>query len=149
MYTRGEFVESELEARLDVYNGLVYDLWGREDEKTAVTDETDVENAVKLASWLMFSLLHTHPFLDGNGRVARLAATRVLSPFLCPVPVPIAPDDDSEHARQQCIDALVTCRQGLRLGEFRPQPQALARIVLHSLWSTWQRVKAVVHSEMK
>ncbi|MFH1106744.1 MAG: Fic family protein [Candidatus Micrarchaeota archaeon] len=36
------------------------------------------ENAVELAAWAHFQLVHIHPFMDGNGRTARLLMDLVL-----------------------------------------------------------------------
>ena len=41
-----------------------------------------------LAAWLLFKFVNIHPFMDGNGRMCRLLANRVLA-VIFPFPVPI------------------------------------------------------------
>lgn len=139
--TPGVLVEAEVQSRIDLYNSMVEELLvtPRVDLDAPLTPEL-VLQCVKLASWLMFSFMHTHPYLDGNGRMGHLLANSVFTPF-CPVPVYISPASGTPQSwRRVYLDAIVSCRTAMPVGEFLPRPTDLATILLDSLWGAWRSV---------
>src|SRR3989339_901144 len=70
--------QSELQVRLDEIKraqGLIQD--GREEE--SVMDAVD--HVVRVAAWLHHLVTFVHPFREGNGRTARLAANLILEHY--------------------------------------------------------------------
>lgn len=140
-YTPGVYVESELTGRLDLFNVLVKEVLVDPCEDLEGPQTVDlVVKVVKLATWLLFSVMHTHPYLDGSGRMGRLLANSLFT-CLAPVPVYIAPMSGTSRSwRGLYLEAIVQCRTAMPPNEFLPKPRVLAAIVLDSLWAAWSRV---------
>jgi len=62
--------------KLELVAGM---LWSADDPKQKVLDA--FENIVMVAAWLHHKITYIHPFREGNGRVARLAANLILERF--------------------------------------------------------------------
>jgi Fic family protein len=88
----------------------------------------DLLFVTKLAAIFMTHFLHIHPFSNGNGRVARIAVSLILS---CQTVVPIALFC-SVNSRNTYLD----CLRESRSYPVTFVPSALARLILESIWTT-------------
>jgi len=58
-----------------------------------------------LAAWAHVSLIHIHPFLDGNGRVARaLSSLLLMQEGLLPFDVPQSERTDYQNSLEESFD---------------------------------------------
>lgn len=91
--------------------------------------------------------MHTHPYEDGNGRMGRLLANSVFSPW-CPVPVYIVPmmgsSSSATHWHAAYLDAIVQCRAAMSGPESLPRPEALAQPLLAACQSQTVAVTQLV-----
>ena len=69
----------ELSEKLKKLNLVAGMLWSGDDPEEKVLDA--FENIVLTAAWLHHKITYIHPFREGNGRVARLAANLILERF--------------------------------------------------------------------
>lgn len=100
-----------------------------------ISQEPDLNKSLKqsvyLASWIFFQITAIHPFADGNGRTARVLASRCF-PQLFYLPVFIW--SKLTPLSIEFVDAIIHCRTKRNLF-------ALDRLVYSSLQKTLQNVK--------
>ena len=100
-----------------------------------ISREPDLNKSLKqsvyLASWIFFQITAIHPFADGNGRTARILASRCF-PQLFYLPVFLW--GKLTPLSIECVDAIIQCRAKRKLF-------ALDRLVYSSLQKTLQNVK--------
>jgi Fic family protein len=94
------------------------------DVRRALENETGLVNRVKMAASFMTNFLHIHPFSNGNGRVARLCVSFLLSETSV-VPVPLYA---GTRSREDLLTALRISRETVPF-----KPSALARFILDSM----------------
>jgi len=92
--------------------------------KLAGQGSNNVETRVKIAAMFMTQFLHIHPFNNGNGRVARLVVSLLLS-IVSIVPVALYACSESRETYLNCI------RQSRQTKPFNHS--ALARLILESI----------------
>ncbi len=72
--------DNELEQKLKELNiseGIILDINNSPDEKTI----EEIEKIIRLSAWIHHKITHIHPFREGNGRTARLAANLILERY--------------------------------------------------------------------
>ena len=92
----------------------------------------EVEYVIKVAATLMFEIVDTHPFGDGNGRLCRLLANYVLSLIN---PFPVGLDHVDGVKREDYINALVHCRENREEG-----PCDIGAMLVEGVWKGWKRL---------
>jgi hypothetical protein len=85
-----------------------------------------------IAAFVQFHFVSIHPFRDGNGRLCRFLAKRILDAFI-PVPVPMFDNRDAY------IDSLCN---GRREANHRMAPLALFNLLLSTAFETMTRLRA-------
>jgi len=95
----------------------------------SVTDDMKLQCRVKIAATFITNFLQIHPFSNGNGRVARLAASLILIESTV-VPVPIYATKDSREVFFECI------RHSREVNNSMYFPKDLARLILESATQT-------------
>lgn len=71
-----EFELLEYLKNIDRARGLIFDMKDPTDEVIS-----SIENVIKTAAWLHHTITYIHPFREGNGRTARLAANLILERY--------------------------------------------------------------------
>jgi Fic family protein len=104
-------------------------------------DKTDItfEETFKLAALVMFNFLDVHPFSDGNGRLARILASNIMS-WNHFFPVHTQPFSLSGW-RQIYLDAITSCRD-----DTQKKPCDLAALLVESSWIIWCRIEQIIDS---
>ena len=128
-----------------------------------------------LAAWLLFKVVDVHPFIDGNGRMCRLLANRVLA-MIFPFPVPIyaaavGTEDPSTidvemklvvechalHLLPRVQSVMITDLRRLYLvllevcrprPAVKDQPIELCALLVENGWYHWRHALASVPSEL-
>ena len=102
-------------------------------EVKAIEDD-DLQSLVKISATFLTNFLHIHPFSNGNGRVARLAVSCLLS-VMSVVPVPVC------CFTNQSRNVYLECMRNSRTFD-NPvfKPEELARLVLDSMVEMNQNV---------
>ena len=143
----------------------------------AINTEAHTTQIFLLAAWLLFKVVDVHPFVDGNGRLARLLANLVLA-MIFPFPVPIyaaavelVDEPDTIDVRMELVvaRAAVSLRPWveprrvrdfgrlnllllLKACRFRPdvkdQPMEMCALLLENGWSHWQAAFAALPAEL-
>ncbi|PKC53643.1 hypothetical protein RhiirA1_509952 [Rhizophagus irregularis] len=86
----------------------------------------ELEEAIKFGACFLAHLLAIHPFINGNGRMARLLLSYLLSRFTV-VPLSLYSGAKTQDVFLQCLRE-VTC--------FHEQPSALASFILENIHTT-------------
>lgn len=128
-YPQPESVHLRLTQICDIVNSVVFE-WHRRFEKNAMTVEA-LELYIKLCAWTFHRIVSLHPYLDANGRMARLAVTHLLA-SINPFPVPL-----SSSSRSLYLHAIVTPRCGSDWN-MTEEPIQLANMILESWFTSWQ-----------
>jgi Fic family protein len=127
VYPSPQDVDLLYDTLFDYYNEIALNLL---DAKEELPKEYFFDSIIKLVAWLVFHFLSLHPFVDGNGRTARILAAYVL---LTIVPFPIAiinPQDPTN--RRHFIKAIVEDRSRDSFS-FNVKPIALANMIMSSI----------------
>ena len=91
-----------------------------------------ISHVFKYAARLLFELVDTHPFADGNGRMCRLLANHAIS-HITPFPVGLYHSKRPDRSgRDDYIEAIVKCRENPEKG-----PGELAAMLVESAWAGW------------
>lgn len=117
-------VENRLFGHIDLHNIYMCEL----PPKYSV-EET--EYVIKCAARLMFEVVNTHPFGDGNGRTCHLLASYVLG-MITPFPVCICHDNGIGRRL-----AIVRCRDNPEEG-----PREIAAMLAEGVWNGWKNLYA-------
>jgi hypothetical protein len=128
-YPQPESVHSRLTCVCDIVNYIVFE-WHRRFKRGALTAEA-LELYVKLCAWTFHRLVSLHPYLDGNGRTARLAVAHLLA-TINPFPVPFAAPTPSLY-----LQALVGPRSNTEW-DMTEEPTQLSNMILESWFQSWQ-----------
>ena len=133
-YPPPDSVKSRLERHIDSHN---YNI----DKRPKIANSIEeTEYVIKCAARLMFEFVNTHPFGDGNGRMCRLLANRVLA-MITPFPVYIYHNNTSEGIRREdYVNAIVQCRDHLDKG-----PCEIAAMLAEGVWNGWKSLRARSH----
>ena len=140
-YPRPEVVEQELYNVIDRHN-IHMEALEEKIKNKKLSDLEKIMYVIKCAAWLLFHIVDTHPFIDGNGRTCRLLGNYVLS-LVTPFPVSVY-SDASTNCRRDYINAIVRCRENPKEG-----PSELAAMMVEGLWMGWKRWKELVESSQK
>ena len=96
----------------------------------------------KLSALVMFNFLDIHPFSDGNGRLARILASYILS-LAHFSPVSISSFSDLKD-RDVYLDVIQACRDSSD-----QRPRDLTALLVESSWIAWRRIKSVLDSGVR
>lgn len=112
-YTDFHYIEYNMMSLIDMYNSNVCDIKSKYN-KIDIKDKNSMSNYIhdifKLAAYLSYEFVTIHPFIDGNGRVARLLCNFVLRHI---IPFNVSYNQHLLHSnrcRKDYIDAIINVR---------------------------------------
>jgi S-adenosylmethionine/arginine decarboxylase-like enzyme len=131
-YPAPEQVHFRLTHICDIVNSMVFE-WHRIYRNGSELTVVGLESYIKLCTWTFHSLLSLHCYLDGNGRVARLALAHLIS-AVNPFPLAL-----SSSSRSTFLHAVTSPRSD---GEWslNVKPVDLCHMVLESWFDSWTMV---------
>ncbi|CAG8572393.1 4950_t:CDS:1 [Funneliformis caledonium] len=100
-------------------------------------EDLELEEAVKLGACFLAHFLYIHPFMNGNGRVARLLLSYLLSRFTV-VPLSLYLGTKTREVYLQCL------REAQWYGEPPYKPSALANFILENIYATAYHICVVM-----
>ena len=123
-FSREKDVEDILQPVLEKYNRCLHEIFHEKDIKISL------EKSIYLASWIFYQITTIHPFIDGNGRTARILASRCF-PQLFYVPVFIW--SKISMFEIEYIDALIKTRETQNLSDLDSIILKSVQIVINNI----------------
>ncbi|KAJ3298322.1 hypothetical protein HK104_010898 [Borealophlyctis nickersoniae] len=96
-------------------------------------------NPCVAAAYCMYEIIALHPFIDGNGRLARLVAGWCLLSRGCPFPASFGPEDGAMNGHRNLLTAVNRDRSNLGI------PSMLATRILLSVYNTFVALESDDH----